>query len=595
MCRIAGIIDRSLAIVSIEALVKGMCDVQKAGGPDDEGIWCNKEGHIVLGHRRLSIIDLTMAGHQPMPYANGRYWISYNGELYNYLELKQELVKSGCVFTTSSDTEVILAAFATWGTAAFQRFNGMFGFALWDVQKRCLYLVRDASGIKPLYYAISKQGLAFASELRAFAHIPWLQQKNPHWPVYMMAYGHLPEPITTLRDVHPLEKGTWLEYNATTGAITRESFNRYSYIEKIGDRKEAIHLLKESMAKAVSRHLLSDAPIGVFLSGGLDSSIVALLAANGPGVQLNTISLYFEQDQFSEKKYQDILLEHINCNHYQHLLREEEFHQHFPSIIDTMDLPGSDGINTWFISKIARESGLKAVLSGIGGDELYGGYPSFSRMKAAMMFGQLPKALLRSGRYSASKKLRRLVYLSIDGPIGKYLFLRGQFTPAEIAANLGADETEVWNILSSLPHLPDTNHMTPKNQASWMETNMYMQNQLLRDCDVMSMAHGLEIRVPFLDANFIRLSLQISSSVKYRGPLRKQLLIDSFKDILPEPIWNRPKMGFAFPFKEWLSRNEYASDIMGNDTKGNYSKFIAGEMHWSQYLTSMLIANQQHA
>lgn len=593
MCRIAGIIDRSLPTGTIQKLVKEMCDVLKAGGPDDEGIYCDDDNHLALGHRRLSIIDLSPAGHQPMYYANRRYWITYNGELYNYPELKEELKKEGCRFNTNSDTEVILAAFASWGTAAFKRFNGMFAFALWDAVTKSLYLVRDASGIKPLYYAITKQGLVFASEIRAFAHIPRLQKKNPQWPVFLMAYGHLPEPITTLQDVQPLEKGSWLQYRPDDGNVRREAYNRYSYLEKISDRKEALLLVKDSLRKAVKRHLLSDAPIGVFLSGGLDSSIIALLA-NKEQAQLNTISLYFEQDKFSEKKYQDILQKHLSCHHHQHLLKEDEFHQYFPSIIDAMDLPGSDGINTWFISKFARESGLKAVLSGIGGDELFGGYPSFNRIKAALIFGHLPKAILRASRTGVLKRFRRLVYLSIEGPIGRYLFLRGQFTPNEIAANLGISEYEIWRILSEQPHLPDIDHLTPQNQVSWIESNMYMQNQLLRDSDVMSMAHGLEIRLPFLDADFIRLALQINSGAKYGGAMSKQLLIDSFKNILPEPIWNRPKMGFSLPFKEWLSRDEFARQIMGKDINGNYKKFIAGEMHWSQYLTSMVIENQRN-
>src|SRR4051812_18075870 len=193
MCRIAGIIDRSLPTFSIRELVGEMCGLLKPGGPDDCGIYCDDDYHVILGNRRLSIIDLTHAGHQPMSYANERYWISYNGELYNYPELKEELKSCGCRFNSSGDTEVILAAFVTWGTAAFKRFNGMFAFALWDSYMAELYLVRDPAGIKPLYYAVTSRGMAFASEIRAFAPIPWLQKKNPQWPVYMMAYGHLPE------------------------------------------------------------------------------------------------------------------------------------------------------------------------------------------------------------------------------------------------------------------------------------------------------------------------------------------------------------------------------------------------------------------
>ena len=579
-----------MTVEAVKPMVQEMCHVLKAGGPDDEGFYTDASQHLVLGHRRLSIIDLSQSGHQPMPYAGERYWITYNGELYNYPELKLALTEQGCRFTSSSDTEVILAAFATWGTAAFKRFNGMYAFALWDSVTADLYLVRDPSGIKPLYYAISKEGLAFASEVKAFAPVPWLQEQHPHWPVYLMAYGHLPEPITTLKAVKPLVKGSWLQYNAVTAIIKTDYFNRFSYLEKINDRNEAIQLVRKSLQQSVKRHLLSDAPIGVFLSGGLDSSILALLA-NKEKTQLNTISLYFEQDQFSEKEHQDTVQRLLHCNHHQHLLKEAEFHEFFPTIIRSMDLPGCDGINTWFISRYARESGVKAVLSGVGGDELFGGYPSFERIKPALLLERLPKALLRAGNISALKRFRRLAYLSIGGAAGRYLFLRGQFTPSEIAANLDIAEKEVWQILSQQPQFPNIDHLTAPNQASWIETNMYMQNQLLRDSDTMSMANGVEIRVPFLDADFIRLILQIDSATKYGGALDKQLLIDSFKEILPVSVYNRPKMGFAFPFKEWLGRDEFARDIMAKDTGGNYKKFIAGKMHWSQYLTAMLIAN----
>src|SRR5665647_1019412 len=201
-----------------------MCRKQEHGGPDDEGMYTSAGNHLVLGHRRLSLIDLSPAGHQPMAYDNGRYLISYNGELYNYIELKEALKKIGCLFTTASDTEVILAAFATWGVDAFIKFNGMFAFALWDTITGHVYLVRDAAGIKPLYFAHTAEGLAFASEVRAFKHIPYLQTPHPHWQVYMMAYGHLPEPITTLKEVQPLKKGWYLQYNIVSGAIQQQAF-----------------------------------------------------------------------------------------------------------------------------------------------------------------------------------------------------------------------------------------------------------------------------------------------------------------------------------------------------------------------------------
>ncbi len=593
MCRIAGLINSEMSNEQVESLVTAMCQLQRHGGPDDGGIYIDEVNHLVLGHRRLSLIDLSEAGHQPMYYQNNRYIITYNGELYNYIELKAILIKAGCDFNSNSDTEVILAAFATWGKECFAMFNGMYAFALLDTVTKDLYLVRDAVGIKPLYFAHTAEGLAFASEVNAFSPIPYLQTAHPHWPVFMMAYGHLPEPITTLKDVQPLRKGSFLQYNLKNGDCKQSLYTHFSYIEQIEDREAAIELIQQTLTQAVKRHLISDAPIGVFLSGGLDSSILAALA-NKQNPTLKTVSLIFEEKEYSEKKFQDIVQQSLNGEQYQQILKEDSFHAYFPEIVRSMDLPSCDGINTWFISQFAKDSGLKAVLSGIGGDEFYGGYPSFSRIKTTLQIQKLPNAALKAGINTNSKKLRRLCYLIIPGPIGIYLFLRGQFIPNEIADYLNMDEAEVWRILEAAPQLPQITHLTEKNQASWIETNLYMQNQLLRDADVMSMAHGVEIRLPFLDAEFVKLSLQISSKTKYSGDFKKQLLIDSFKDILPEAVWNRPKMGFAFPFKEWLGKAQYADCLTGTKMGDYHKKFVSGNLHWAQFLTIFLMENKSN-
>ncbi|HEY9339926.1 MAG TPA: asparagine synthase (glutamine-hydrolyzing) [Hanamia sp.] len=590
MCRIAGIINPSIPTASLKVMVKEMCRLLQHGGPDDEGVFVSEEHHLVLGNRRLSLIDLSNCGHQPMSYAGNRYEITFNGEIYNYRELKTELKNAGYTFKTESDTEVILAAFAAWGTASFSRLSGMFAFALWDNVERKFYLVRDSAGIKPLYYAITKEGLAFASEIRAFKPIPYLQEENKLWQVYLMAYGHLPEPITVLKQVQPLKKGTYLCYKIRSGSWKSESFKQYHFTEAINGREQAISLIKDSLYQSVKSHLIADAPIGVFLSGGLDSSIIAMLSSVEKQAKLNTLSLFFEDAEFSEKKYQDMLLEKMDCTPNQYLLREEEFHQKLPDIFRAMDQPSSDGINTWFISKYAKETGLKAVLSGIGGDELFGGYPSFQRMKIVGHLETLSNKLLRSGKYTGLKKFRRMGYLSLGGATGKYLFLRGQFIPYEIARYLDLPEEQVWKLLEEQPLCEDVSQLTPKNQASWMETNLYMQNQLLRDADVMSMAHGVEIRIPYLDKEFLELAHSIKSSVKYAGERPKQLLIDSFKNILPPSIWNRPKMGFRLPFEKWLANNPYAKNIISPGTR-EYQRFISGGMHWSQFLTLLLTKN----
>lgn len=574
-----------------------MCLIQQHGGPDDEGIYVDEKNKLVLGHRRLSLIDLSPGGHQPMSYANERFHITYNGELYNYPELKAELEKAGCQFSTSSDTEVILAAFSIWGRSAFAKFIGMYAFALLDKEKENIYLVRDPSGIKPLYYAITPEGLAFASEVKALASISYLKQPNNNWPVYFLAYGHLPEPVTTLQEVKPLCKGCFLRYHLPTAKWEMEVFSFFSFIEKYEDRDEVLELVRTDLQKAVKRHLISDAPIGVFLSGGLDSSIIALLAKQQDQAALQTLSIYFKETGYSEKPFQDAMVQQLHCRHHQYLLEEKDFHSCLPTIFSAMDLPSCDGINTWFISKSAKENGLKAVLSGIGGDELFGGYPSFNRIKAANLLSKLPTAVLKAGRYSSSKKMRRLAYLSIDGPVGLYLFLRGQYTPEEIAGQLDISENEVIRILSEQPVVNSIRHQTSKNQASWLELNMYMQNQLLRDSDVMSMSHGIEIRVPFLDNSFVKMVLCIGSAIKYQGNNGKQLLIDAFKDQLPETIWNRPKMGFSFPFAEWLQENEMARDRFlsgGKKSIAAWEKFTAGKLHWSQLMSLLLLKKHLH-
>jgi len=593
LCRIAGIINHSLPLDAAERQVKAMCLVQKHGGPDDEGIYSDASNLTTLGHRRLSLIDLSMGGHQPMHYNNGNLVISYNGELYNYPELREELSYLGYQFSSSSDTEVILASFAEWGTNAFKRFCGMFAFALLNKEKNTIYLVRDPAGIKPLYYSTRNHNLVFASEIKAFSEVAETSEVNETWPVHFMAYGHLPEPVTTLKYVHPLPKGCFLEYHIPSKQFGIESFTHFSYLEKLGNKNDVVEKIRASLDKSVRRHLLSDAPIGAFLSGGIDSSIIALLAGSYSKENLNTISIYFREDAYSEKKYQDLVLHQLQCNHTGHLLTAGEFTEFFPQIMTAMDQPSCDGINTWFISKYAKESGLKAVLSGLGGDELFGGYPSFERMKAVSLLQQLPNSTLKGGRYSGIKKFRRLPFLTIPGIKGKYLFLRGQYIPSEIARHLGIEESQVWKILEEQPVLPDTHFLSHKNQASWMEMNLYMQNQLLKDSDVMSMAHGIEIRVPFLDTDFIKLALQINSDIKYAGK-GKQLLIDAFSDILPQQIYNRPKMGFAFPFKEWLSENDWVKekiDGANKETLKTYQQFLKGDRHWSQVVTLLLAQN----
>ncbi len=597
MCRIAGMFHPLMDIVQQEEIVLQMCKLQQHGGPDDEGIFSSASDKIVLGNRRLALFDLSSAGHQPMQYEN-RYWITYNGEIYNFHELREELTALGHRFNTQTDTEVILAAYSRWGVQSFARLNGMFAFAIWDSVEKELLLVRDPAGMKPLYYSREDQGISFASEIRAMEIIPTLQEHNDKWPVYLMAYGHIPEPVTTLTKVFPLTKGCFLKYNSLKNDFILQHYKHFNYYPVINDEALAVSSIQKQLSISVKRHMLSDAPIGIFLSGGVDSGILSLLAAAEDPGKLKSLSLFFEETEYSEKKYQDILIEKIGCSNRQYLLKESEFHDCFPGILNAMDMPCCDGINTWFISKYARQQGLKAVLSGIGGDELFGGYPSFNRIGVASFLQRLPVISINAMRRSNYKQLNRLSYLNMDGVKGIYLFLRGHYTPLEIAKQLDSTENEVWDILNDLPVFPDLPNLPIKEKASWMELNIYMQNQLLRDADVMGMANGVEIRVPFLDNDFIKLALSIDPDVKYEGNGPKPLLIKSYKNELPEMIWNRPKMGFSFPFAEWLSKSGFVKELMEDGNKStllNYQKFMKGEMHWSHLMSLILINNREYA
>ena len=596
MCRISGIVNFVISAEQKLLMVEKMCEIQRNGGPDDGGVFISKDSNVVLGNRRLALVDLSDGGHQPMHYKE-RYTITYNGELYNFLSLKNELKSLGHFFINHTDTEVILAAFDEWNTSSFSRLEGMFAFSLYDNLDNQVYLVRDQAGIKPLYYSTKNDSLTFASEVRAFNAVNFSWTNNEYWPIFLMAYGHIPEPYTHKKEIISLHKGSFLKYNIDERKYHVESYHHYSFNIHHSVENDLKTQIRKSIENSVRKHLIADAQVGVFLSGGIDSSILALAASEVQNEKLNCLSLYFKESGFSEKKYQDLVLQKVSGSNHQFLLTKDIFTNSFPDVLSDMDLPSCDGINTWFISKQAKELGLKAVLSGIGADELFGGYPSFKRMGWAERIRNIPDVFLNSFSKSKQKKLNRISYLTLDGINGLYLFLRVQFTISEIAKYLNAEESQIRNILNEMPALGNIELKDNRNVASWMEFNMYMQNQLLRDADVMSMSQSIEIRVPFLDHQLVQLVMGIDANIKYSGQRPKQLLIDAFIDKLPEPVWNRPKMGFSFPFSEWMKNNGFISDIMmqGNDKSQEYYKrFNNGNLHWSQMMSLAIMRYRNH-
>jgi asparagine synthase (glutamine-hydrolysing) len=584
MCRIAGILSKQLNTNQLQVKIASMCSALQHGGPDDEGFFADDNVGLALGHRRLSIIDLSNKGHQPMPDVNKKAWITFNGEIYNYLELKEQLIKLGARFDSNSDTEVIIQAYLYWGLAAFAKLRGMFAFALYDSEKALTFLVRDSMGIKPLYYYADNEQLYFASETRAFKAAGIITQANKTWMIRFLAFGHVPEPETTLKDVVSLPKGNILcwdhakhSYYITPFVIT----NTYKYINK---EQRAITAVAQGLDAAVARQLVADAPIGVFLSGGIDSSLITLLAAKQKHQLLETISIFFDEKSYDERAYQQDVFDKVAGEKFTHLVKLQDFKEALPAILDAMDMPTTDGINTWFISKYARQDGVKAVLSGIGADEIFGGYPSFNRIGYLKYLRMLPKVALKAANYLGSDQFKRLNYLSNQHYYADYLFLRGLFEPSEIAEILNCNEQEVYDVLFSSENvtIPTTND---KEKAAWFETNVYMQNQLLRDTDVMSMSHGLEVRVPFLDEDFQQITNSIAPALRFNSYRPKKILIDAFKDILPQSVWNRPKMGFSFPLQQWMKVHAEIGNqefYRNKKSKAIIKGFQNNTVHWSK-------------
>lgn len=585
MCRIAGIFDPTVRDQLPQRLVQ-MRDAMHRGGPDDAGVFTHPVLPFALGHRRLSLIDLSAAGHQPM--IDDNLIITYNGEIYNYLELRKTLQHYGHVFQTASDTEVILKAYRQWGVDAFEYFNGMFALAIWDEAAQQLILARDHAGIKPLYYYIDQTSVYFASEIRAFHQSGKVFAENKDWQVAFLAFGHLPEPITTLKSVVPLEKGTALIIHLPTLETRTHTFFKWKFTDKLKNEEEALQLMRETMEEAVARHLLSDAPIGLFLSGGIDSSLLTLIASKTQKEHLHTLSIVFEEKKFSEDRFQQVIINKTKAKHQSYLVTKDIFNEQLGDAMEAMDQPTLDGINTYFISMYAKAYGLKAVLSGLGADELFGGYPSFKQQKKMKYVQKLPDSLLRRLQGFPDHRIRKLSYAGMPNSASEYLSYRGIFTPVSVASLLGATQVEVEQQLANLSTHYPLNGLVDGNRISYLETNFYMQNQLLKDSDFMSMWHGVEIRVPFLDKELMIMAGVIDAAIKFKTLPPKYLLVKAFEQELPVEIWKRKKQGFTFPFEGWLKENEFIMPSTAME-KQLYKAFQNRRLSWGRYWCALLM------
>jgi asparagine synthase (glutamine-hydrolysing) len=591
MCRIAGIISNRTD--NLEEIVIKMCESMEHGGPDDFGIYKNLDKKIVIGHRRLSIIDLSNAGHQPMLSQDSNIVLSFNGEIFNYLELRDELIGIGYKFKTNTDTEVIIYSYMEWGVNSFYKLQGMYAFAIYDKITNKLFLVRDHAGIKPLYYSNFNDNFIFSSEVRGISSMKKDIKTNEDWPIFFLAFGFIPEPFTTLENVYQLSKGSYLEYQIDTKTFFIKKNQTEKLFKKIiKDESIAKQHIISNLKNSVKSHLISDAPIGLFLSGGIDSSILTILASQLKSQSLlKTLSIDFEEDTFSESVYQDMISEKTKIKHFRFTISKLDLTSNLQDIFRAMDQPSIDAINSYFICKKAKQIGLKVVISGVGADEFFGGYPSFKRIKKLLCLKFLPNFLFPLFEFSPKNNLKRISYLYRKDIIGEYLFLRGINSINEISKLTKKSRKEVKYILEKI-----TIDSKPKDtfeRVQIMEAEIYMQNQLLKDLDFMSMWHGVEARVPFLDQNLLESITSIDSKLKIKNGIYKYLLKESYKDILPGEIINRKKMGFTFPFILWFkglilkfSQNQ---ELLKNrqyfiKNKISWIKFWAGEIYINKYL-----------
>ncbi len=588
MCRIAGIFNR-VSDSSLSLDIVRMRESMQHGGPDDAGVYLDEDLPLALGHRRLSLIDLSAAGHQPMSDLLGMLQLIFNGEIYNYQEIKATLSALGHVFKTKSDTEVILKAYLQWGTKCFGRFNGMFALAMWDKRSNQLILARDHAGIKPLYYFVDKDLFIFASEIRAFKAYKCDWPETEDWKIPFLTFGHLPEPFTTLQNVKPLAKGTCLIVELPSLKATESTFSTFQFSSLITDAETAVALVKEKLEKAVERHLISDAPIGLFLSGGVDSSLLTLIAHKYIGESLKTLSIVFEDATLNEEPYQNIIIDQTNAHHQSFLVTEKDFRNELPDILEAMDQPSTDGINSYFICKYARQYGLTAVLSGLGADELFGGYNSFNHASKAAFIQKLPSFIPGLANHLPKEKLKKIAFLERKDIVGEYLFNRGLFSINQTASLLSISEREVNNTLDKVLIEPIDKSVDHRNRASHLEVNLYMKNQLLKDSDTMSMWHSLEVRVPFLDKELMETAYSIHPDIKFDKKIGKHLLIKAFDEVLPKKIWQRKKQGFTFPFYKWMK------DVQLESRNDQYRKlrnlFEEDRLLWARYW-AYLICNK---
>ena len=538
-------------------------------GPDAQGEWTSPDGKIWLGHTRLSIVDLSPTGAQPMPDPQTGNVIVFNGEIYNHAKLREEMRASDIQWAGTSDTETLLVAYRLWGKDMLRRLKGMFGFVIYDAATHGLFVARGPIGIKPVYYVRSRGIIRFASEARAFFSETAPKYDKTSVSSYLQ-WGSCPEDCFIYPRTRVLPGGTWLKVNPDTSVDAGQYWPQKSYPQS--PSADAPKRVRKLLETAVQEHLMADVPVASFLSGGIDSSVVTAIASQAMGAgKLQTFSVGFPEGEFDETQIAQIVAERYGTDHHRIELNEDEIIGLVQEAVNRMDAPSMDAINTYIVSKKVAESGIKVALSGLGGDELFGGYPSFRDAPILRRLAAVPKWMRRfSGAFG--KLGERLADLP-GGDLTTIAIWRRRLWTDAMLRKAGLP-------VSPLRPVPPPELRDDFARISWAEMSVYMRQTLLRDSDQMSMAVSLELRVPFLDRDLIEYVLNLPELEKTRYRITKGLLVEACRDLLPEQVYHRKKMGFALPMDAWMRGPLREFKLEGLDEVERLKILAPGAVDW---------------
>ena len=596
MCGIAGIIHFNNQPVNPSA-IEQITKVMSHRGPDAFNYVTGEK--FGLGHRRLSIIDLSEAANQPFHDHTGRYVMVFNGEMYNYQEVKATI--NDYPFHTSSDTEVLIAAFGKWGPECIHRFMGMYAIAIWDKRDQVLTVIRDRLGVKPLYYYIDKDRFIFASEVRAILASGLVKRKiNQESLTELFSYQSIGYPFSSISDIQQLEAGSWMKVRE--GSIEKKVYWDVSKtpIKDIDyyDREIVQKNIRQLLTKSVKRRLVSDVPVGAFLSGGIDSSAVVGLMAETGGKPPNTFTIGFTEKQYDESEYAGIIAKKFSSNHTNVQLKPTVFLDELENALDAMDTPSADGINTYVVSKAIRGAGITVALSGVGGDELFAGYPFFKQFlqlqkkknwyNGTGLLRKLAGGIIAGGGSNRKRRIRQILTAVSPAIENTYPVSRQILAPHLVRQltsfnNFTLKDTSLYRQLYA-KHNEIAGHPL-LSQVSIADYLGYTQHTLLKDTDQMSMAVSLEVREPFFDHELIEFVLAVPDNIKY-PVYPKSLLVESLKPLLPDEIVHRKKQGFVFPWSQWM-KHELKTFCEERLNRLGQRTFINGkalQQYWLKFL-----------